>query len=385
MKRSRLRAALLLTLGLVVIAGCAGIIGDDLSGDDLQDELNESEPPEAVSATLVTEATFSNETIEVTEDLWMRSDGASRSESEYGTTATTSVDDGTQIWTETEGTNTVTVMDSEEPFGDRLGATYDANEQLLEEFDIAEIDETTVDGHDVYHLVLEPEGNESIDRSIDIAMGDSIYSVPVGSAGGESTSAGLTDDPERTELWLDREHFFPVKYEFETADGGYTMEYQDLTFDPDIADEKFEYEPPENATVEEINLPSRTEFDTVGQADLAVDFDVEAPTYEPESYDLETVSVSKHEAENRTNVRSSYATADDSLLSVEATDDPDAFAFDGESIQIGNRTGTIDRMESIETVRLTWTCGDIGYYVGGPQDLGEETVVSVAESISCEA
>ncbi len=383
MTRSRLRAAFLLTLGVVVLAGCAGIIGDDFSEDDLQDELNESEPPEAVSATLETEATFSNETIEVTEDLWMRSDGTSRSESEYGNTSVTSVDDGTQIWTETEVADTVRVMDSEEPFGDRLDAIYETNQQLLEEFDVVEFEETTANGHDVYHVVLEPEGNESLDRSVDIAMGDSIYSVPVGSAGEESTPEELTDDPERTELWLDHEYLFPVKYELETADGGYTMEYQDLTFEPDIDDAKFEYEPPENTTVEEVNLPTQTEFETVEQADLAVDFDVEAPEYVPESYEFDAVTVSEHEDENRTNVRSSYLAADDSLLSVEATDDPDAFAFDGESIQIGDREGTIDRLESIGTVRLTWTCEGVGYYVGGPEDLDEETAVSIAESIGC--
>lgn len=387
MSRLRLRAALLVCLGLIVLTGCAGLITDDVSDDitedDLREDVNESEPPESVTATLETEATLSNDTLEVSEDLWLRSDGTSRSESDFGGNSTTTVDDGTKVWTYSEGSETVTAMDSREPFGSRLDAIYDANEQLLEEFEAAELEETTVGDHDAYRVVLEADSNESIGRSIDVAMGDSIYSVPLGSSDDGATGENLSDEPEQVELWLDQEYLFPVKYQFETAEGHFRMQYQDITFEPDLSDDLFEFEPPEDATVEEVTIPTRTEFDTVDQADLAVDFDVSKPAHVPESYELDGVTVVEYEDDNRTSVQSTYIGADDDMFTVEASDDPDALEVDGNSVRINDHDGTIEQQDSLGTIRLAWTCNDVSYYVGGSTDLGESAIVSIAESIGC--
>lgn len=387
MSRLRLRAPLLVCLGLIVLTGCAGLITDDvrdeISEDDLREDINESEPPESVTATLETEATLGNETLEVSEDLWLRSDGTSRSESDFGGNSTTTVDDGTQVWTYSEASETVTVMDSREPFGDRLDAIYSANEQLLEEFDVAKIEETTVGDHDAYRVVLETDSNESIGRSIDVAMGESIYSVPLGSSDDGAAGENLSDEPEQVELWLDQEYLFPVKYQFETSEGHFQMQYQDLTFESTLSDDLFEFEPPENATVEEVTIPTRTEFDTADQADLAVDFDVAEPAHVPESYELDGVTVVEYEDDNRTSVQSTYIGADEDMFTVEASDDPDALEVDGDSIEINDHNGTIEQQDSLGTIRLTWTCDDVGYYVGGSTDLGESAIVSIAESIDC--
>ena len=59
-------------------------------------------------------------------------------------------------------------------------------------------------------------------------------------------------------LWIDTEWFAPLKYRTEWVDDGEsvttTVEYQDVTFEPGLSAERFEYEPPATAAVVTPNL-----------------------------------------------------------------------------------------------------------------------------------
>lgn len=386
MMRSRLVGFTLSLILVVVLVGCMGVTGD--ADPDVETQVQKAEPPNELAATLETEVTGEGVEIEISEDVWLRADGTSRSESELNGTSYVTVNDGEQVWTHEVDKNRVRVHDAEEPFGDRLGAVYEAQREMFDALEVNETTETTIEGHDVYHVVLEPPSNESIGKSIDVTVGETVYAIPVESTDDSASDDGslLDEEPERLEYWLDTEYLFPVKYQFETDSTVFEMTYTDVEFEPDppLSDDMFEFDVPENATVEEVDLPDRRAYEDLEEAEAAVGFDLTEPSI-PDGYEREQISVATYEEDDRTQVMLSYADGDDGHITIEFTDDPERVQRDGEPVDIGTVTGTYDRLETpaVDVHNVAWTCDDVGYYVGTTVDVDRETLLEIGAEIGC--
>ena len=249
---SRSRLALAVVLGIAVVsAGCVGVPGGEPTGPSetttattFEEDLESADPPATVTATLevTLEANGDRETF--TEPVWLRADGASRIGDVDAGSEFVMVDDGDRRWQYDVTDETVSVSDSTAST-DYLAYTYAELEETVEEYAIATVEETTVDGREAYRVVLDPPADETIERSISIAIGDTEYVVPL-----ETSEVDASTDADRVELRTDREHLFPLEYYAETDEFELTVRYTDVAFDEEIDDDRFAFEPPESATVE---------------------------------------------------------------------------------------------------------------------------------------
>ena len=139
----------------------------------------------------------------------------------------------------------MTVRDSNATDTHYLSFKYAELERYVEEYAITSAEETTVDGRDAYRVVFDPPADETIERSISIAIGDTEYVLPL-----ETSDIDESEYAEHVELHTDRERLFPLRYHVESDGVELTMEYTDVTFDEEIPDDRFAFDPPESATVE---------------------------------------------------------------------------------------------------------------------------------------
>ena len=241
-----LLSVLMITLvtATVLGAGCVTFSGDESTATELEDDLAATEPPAEVTATLEVTIERDGEQETITEPVWLRADGTSRiGDHELGSEFVR-VDDGDRVWTDGVEDDTVTVRDSNATDTHYLAFVYAEQERYLEEYAVTAVEETTVDGQDAYRVAFDPPANETIERSVGVVVGDTEYVLPLETSEVDGTYA------DSVELVTDRERFFPLEYRVEADDLELSITYSDVTFDGGIDDERFVFEPPESATVE---------------------------------------------------------------------------------------------------------------------------------------
>lgn len=248
---SRSRFALAVVLGIAVVsAGCVGVTDGGPDGTSepaaaFEEDLESADPPSTVTATLEVAIESDGDRETFTEPVWLRAGGASRIGDVDAGSEFVEVDDGDRHWEYDVTNETVSVSDSNATGTDYIAYTYAELDRTVEEYAITTVEETTVDGREAYRVVLDPPADETIERSISIAIGDTEYVVPL-----ETSEVDASTDADRVELWTDREHLFPLKYCAEADDYELTIRYTDVAFDEEIDDDRFAFEPPESATVE---------------------------------------------------------------------------------------------------------------------------------------
>jgi len=379
---------LLCCLLAVASAGCLSWSDDSLA-DDVQDQLEAAEPPEEVVATQNFTVENGNNTITATQHVWYHRDGRSRTESVPGEgtdgSRIISVNDGEQIWTYLPAEETVRVRPVNETDENRTSVNaleqfYGLHDEMLTDMEITSVEETTFGGHDVYHLVVEPDDDDSDDDSISVfdVIADPFSSDESDDGNGEEMNGTV---PDRVELWFDQEYLFPLRMIAET-DGEVTeVVFRNVSFEPGIPEERFTFEPPDNATVEEVDVPDIEQYDDVESANEAVPFELSEPSFVPEGYERNDVSVSAFEDENRTNAALFYQAGEQEFLVVQVTDGEPRFEVEGESVEFAGMNGTFSSDEQGGN-QLAWECNGLRYTVSAG-DLDRETVLQVAESIDC--
>ncbi len=101
------------------------------------------------------------------------------------------------------------------------------------------------------HVLAVEAKNETIERDVSLIVGNTEFVLPL-----------ETDDPRdeidvvEQRLWIDTEYDYPLKERlvYETDAGEryeLVMEYESIAFNVDLEDDRFAFDPPENATVEE--------------------------------------------------------------------------------------------------------------------------------------
>lgn len=196
--------------------------------------------------------------------------------------------------------------------------------------------------------------------------------------------------PMTVDVWLDKWNWIPLKIEtYQNDELMMSMEYQDMKFDVDIPSSTFEFEIPEDATVEsadEVEVPKTM---TLEEVQAEVSFDIKEPMYLPSGYEMQSVMVTPVSAsEDGVVIIYSNATDEDMMSAqftmiqlVESAYNESAEPMmlpegDDETITVGDGYNcTMTTMETPfgETMMLQWDDGTRDYMLVCPLDR-EETI-----------
>lgn len=193
----------------------------------------------------------------------------------------------------------------------------------------------------------------------------------------EGTSSRLVN---RT-VWLDAEWFVTLQvHSVQRVDGERVtrrFRFRNITFDPELSDETFSFDPPPGVTVNETTSLVRSTYDSRAALEAETDLSVPDPDL-PRGLELEEAGLIV--GEDRRIVVLSYGSSARGVFIQKADPDETATLPDGEAVTVGNQTGRY--VDAGTGASVVWTCDGELYAVGGP--LERDRLVAVAESIVCE-
>ncbi len=206
--------------------------------------------------------------------------------------------------------------------------------------------------------------------------------TPRGEADGEFATLGQT-------LYLDTEHLYPLRQRMSYRVGGntttYTVTYRNVSFGDDVAPDRFAFDPPANATVEELSLPDSTRYDSVDALRANTTMSVPAPSL-PDGFDVESARHTVSSERNYTGITLTYSNGSASVfVSTYNRTAPFGDATrpdDGEAVRLGDRNATYSEYGVAK--RVAWTCEAAGSYRSVSTDaLPRGALLDVARSVGC--
>ncbi|SIS05727.1 LolA family protein [Natronorubrum thiooxidans] len=377
----RIAAALFLT---VVLAGCVAVPDAGPSQAHLEDQLADTEPPDEFAATVDVRETVDGETTQHTEAVWLRADGTSRIETADNGSELVIVSDGSDRYIHDLERDTIRSYERDPDARSLLEGLSAQPERYLDAYDVTGLEETQVNGRDVYHVEFEPPANETIERSVGVRVGQTEYVFPL-----ETSETGPYErSADRVELWLDRETLFPVKHTIAGDDIELTTTYRNLSIDGGLDDDLFE--PPtvaedSDADETEFVFPTIDQYDTIADAEAAAPFAVAEPSADalPDAVAFDGASSYEFHDEDRRQVSLFYRNGGGESVTVTTSDGPRAFATDGDSVSVGEATGTLETTE--QGTELQWSCDGLYYSVFVSDEYGDaELALVVSESLGLE-
>ncbi|WP_162991499.1 LolA family protein [Halostella salina] len=181
-------------------------------------------------------------------------------------------------------------------------------------------------------------------------------------------------------LWIDAERYYPLKYDQRYWIDGeqyrVRMTYSNVTFDPGLTDATFEFEPPENVTVERQTLPETTTYESRTALAAAAEMSVPEPRppsgFEPDTFrrtsgEIRSVEVAYANATAEVSVTKSNRTG-----IVEITEENRAVA-DGRPV-------SYDELGGLNFA--AWECGGHRYSVYG-ENVSKSTLLDVVATVEC--
>ncbi|MFA9426685.1 outer membrane lipoprotein carrier protein LolA [Natronorubrum sp. A-ect3] len=376
----RVAAALFLT---VVLAGCVAVPDAGLSQDSLEDQLNDTEPPDELSATVEISETIDGETSQRTETVWLRADGTSRIETTTNGSEQVIVSDGTDRYIHDLERDAIRSYERDPNAKSLLEGLSAQPDRYLDAYDVTALEEVQFDGQDAYRVEFEPPANETIERSVGVQVAQTEYVFPL-----ETTEADPDErSADRVELWLEQETLFPVKHTIAGDGIELTTTYRNLSINGGLADDLFE--PPtaaDNDTDEtEFVFPTIDQYDTVADAEAAAPFAVAEPSADalPDAVSFDGASSYEFHDKDRRQVSLFYRSEAGESVAVTTSDGPRAFATDGDSVSVGETTGTLEATE--QGTELQWSCDGLYYSVFVSDAVGDaEDAIVVGESLGFE-
>jgi outer membrane lipoprotein-sorting protein len=346
------RKRLLLTVGLAMALVTSGCVSGPLSEDqeaELADRVEgELGDIDAYEATIVTEVTLENRTVETerrvkvnlnTGETYQRTLAPADREGDLF------VSNGSVAW------------------------NYDASENAVHRFDsggAATLGQANVTNFlqnlgDRYNVTV--EGSATID-------------------GTETHVAELTPEQSNVDgnmtVWLDKSTYFPVKITqtFAANDQSFetTIWFENVTLDPEFEPGIFDYEPPADATVDTVDLPESERFDSMTALEDAANQSV-ASVELPDDFAFERGMVILDDG-NET-VRSVYTNESARVSVAQYTER--ALTTDGEDLTVNGHDATLTTYG--DTAMVTWTCEGTMYAV--TTSAGADFATDVAASVDC--
>jgi outer membrane lipoprotein-sorting protein len=267
MRNNRLTVLILLVALVLPLAGC----GQRITAEEIVDHVQET-VANTQDAHAVVSASLNAQGIEMsaTAEVWEQSPNKLRavvletSQAEFEDTVL--VTDGQQAWYYEPSQNRVLVGPVEEietPLPQQLiGEMQELVQVVLDASEVELAGEETVAGKEAYKLILTPK------------EGDDSQEAMVFPGNGTAT------------LWVDQEQWFVLKATYEAASFGQgSLEVQSFELNPGLPDELFTFDPPEGATVVDVQSKQPMAL-TLEEARANAEFPLLVPTYVPQGATL---------------------------------------------------------------------------------------------------
>ena len=262
------RGAVLVTVlvSVSLLSGCVAVPSSDDSGEPDPEAVFEgifvhSDDLEDVRGEMTTTVTHGNETVtevlEVAERPYVeyRDEVLESSDPRYDRVGDVYASNATVTWWYYAESNTAQYYEHADPFDDEAVRADRAAqaERQRELYELSYRGTDDVAGREARVLEL-AAANESVEDQLSVLVGDTEYVYAL-----ETTAIDSTDQFYVVEqrVWIDTEYEYPLKEEviWETANGErvvMTERFDSVSFNEGLADETFEFEPPDDATVEKL-------------------------------------------------------------------------------------------------------------------------------------
>jgi len=180
-------------------------------------------------------------------------------------------------------------------------------------------------------------------------------------------------------LLVDTQHFLVLEQRTEWVDDGapvsVTTTYTNVSVDPGLGDERFTFEPPANATVERVDTPETTTYQSAAALREATNVSVPSPEL-PASFRPTYASETTGEV-NGVGLRYVNETARITVAKYDRT-----FPVNGDrTVSVGDRNAAVTYGP---TASVSWNCGAYRYTVRG-QSVPASVLVEVARSVGCDS
>ena len=310
-----------------------------------QHALSNNTTVESVTGTVTITTGVGNETQTMRAKVWQEPPNNVRYEYVSGPSeGTVLVSNGSTFWMYNETTNTARRFQYGSGLVQNLTRVF---QSLSAQYTADYQGEATVSGQATYVVSVQP---------------------PNGSLGGVVGNQTV---------WLDQDNWFPVQTQVTTTLGNQTstttITHSNLTYNASIPADRFTFEPPANATVENVTLPQTTTFASVDAAESAVNFSIREPNSLPGDLRLEDVTVTR--SGDTTSVSLMYTNESATLRFGQST--ATRSAMQGESVSVAGHAGTY--LEIGDQGILQWQSDGFTYSVSGP--FSRATLLEVAESL----
>lgn len=233
-----------------------------------------------------------------------------------------------------------------------------------------------------YYSLMERiiENNEPVLQGTEIIDGNKTYILEF------VFESSIPDFPvDSTKLWINSDNWSPVKYElYKDEKIVISAAFKNFRFNTGIPDEKFEYQPPENAKVIE-QQKSAPQTVALEEAKNSVDYELKMPSYVPEGFEFDHIQYTPGTSsvviyyENDV-IRSVLAVVQ---MPYESSQKPKVIGQ--ENTTIGNTKGNY--FESANSKHLKWNENNIEYTImlNAPLERDNEidkgVMIKIAESL----
>ncbi|WP_309484935.1 outer membrane lipoprotein carrier protein LolA [Halorhabdus salina] len=194
-----------------------------------------------------------------------------------------------------------------------------------------------------------------------------------------ANAAGVVSNFSQT-VWLDQEWYVPLKRTTEYHRDGtpvkITVSYENVTFNPGLSDERFQFDLPPNGTVKTNETPTQQQFVDIAQLQAVANYSVPEPIL-PDSFDLRettrTVGNVRSIGLRYANETATVAVSKSNLTWYQPH-------TEGRNVSIGSETATLRNIGT--ELRISWTCADARYSVAGT-GLSADPLIEIARSVAC--
>jgi len=396
------RSLVAIGLLLVVTTGCLGLVDDGEPATPAVDgeaAVEAYESIDGVHAVVETTITHGDNTEHSESAVWLRpASGAVREvirepDSRRGNVV---VGNGSQLWVYNESRDVVRTQSYERGQGDAIRM----NTFLRQVFDaVAASDNKTVQspptvgmgpapsvpvedeaGAAVRNATTRVENYTASYEGTETVAGRETHVVELAPSGDVPTVASDL----RIRYHLDTEHYFPVKVTQSMTVNGkefrIVSEYTNVEFGPGIPDSRFRFDPPEDASVVDLDESQET-FETRAAASTNVSVTLPEPDV-PDGYELSRIGVLRGEI---TTVTVFYRNDAGDVLYVSRHSEPRSTgSAEGDTVGVGGTEGRYVATDSLGSV--VWSCGDGPQYavVSVEGSLSRSEIVAIARSVGCE-
>lgn len=354
MIKAKILLMMLLISSSLFVAGC---IDEDLNAEQIAEKMQQKQDSiEDYSYTMYMTMEFGDQTMETEGDIMHKKPDMIKTIQRLPaeTAGSVTVSDGETIWIYNSQQNTVMVME--------LSEIPEQNEQdylqligmMMNESDFSLAGIEKVDGRTTYAIDMSPK-----DESDDFGMFGAM------------------------KVWVDKETWMPLKVEMKDADGNpmYSVEYRNFQTNTGISDDEFQFEIPEGAKVQTLNMDEllTPQVMTLEEAREKATFDILVPSYLPDGYEFEDAMVIQGFVET---VSLTYLNGDERLgISETVFEDEPQTPLIMDSAEIVSINDVEGKLVTIydDNKMLQWEIGNIKLTLSGSLD--KEELIQIAESM----